>query len=70
MEVEEETEIRSDLRRFAGSLKKGFVSDRGFARIIYFIIGWEKGNCPQAQAFSRRKMIINKFTRKQRPLHG
>jgi len=35
MAVEEETEINSDLRRFAESLKKGFVSDKGFARIIY-----------------------------------
>jgi hypothetical protein len=30
MAVEEETEIRSNLRRFAGSFKKGFVSDKGF----------------------------------------
>jgi len=35
--VEEETEIRSDLRRFAGSFKKGFVSDRGFERIRNYI---------------------------------
>jgi hypothetical protein len=35
--VEEETEIRSDLRRFAGSFKKGFVSDKGFERIRNYI---------------------------------
>jgi len=35
--VEEETEIRSDLRRFAGSFKKGFVSDKGFERIKNYI---------------------------------
>jgi hypothetical protein len=42
MAVEEETEIRSDLRRFSESLKKGFVSDKGFARMIYFIIDQKK----------------------------
>ena len=31
--VEEETEIRSDLRRFAGCFKKGFVPDKGLKRI-------------------------------------
>ena len=39
MAVEEETEIRSNLRRFAGSLKNGFVSDRGFERIRNYITG-------------------------------
>ena len=48
MAVEEETEIRSDLRRFAESLKKGFVSDKGFDRIIYTIIDQKKGNRSQA----------------------
>jgi len=47
MAVEEETEIRSDLRRFAESFKKGFVSDKGFARIIYFIIDQKKSNRSQ-----------------------
>jgi hypothetical protein len=42
MAVEEKTETRSDLRHFAESLKKGFVSDKGFARIIYFIIDPKK----------------------------
>ena len=42
MAVEEETETRSDLRRFAKSLKKGFVSDKGFARIFYSIIDQKK----------------------------
>jgi len=42
MAVEEETEIRSDLRRFAESLKKGFVSDKGFARMIHFIMDPKK----------------------------
>jgi hypothetical protein len=37
MAVEEETEIRSNLRRFAGSLKKGFVSDKGFETINNYI---------------------------------
>lgn len=37
MAVEEETEINRDLRRFAESLKKGFVSDKGFARILNYI---------------------------------
>jgi hypothetical protein len=37
MAVEEETEIRSNLRRFAGSLKKGFVSDKGFEPINNYI---------------------------------
>jgi hypothetical protein len=37
MAVEEETEIKSNLRRFAGSLKKGFVSDKGFERIKNYI---------------------------------
>jgi hypothetical protein len=48
MAVEEETEIRSDLRLFAESLKKGFVSDKGFDRIIYTIIDQKKGNRSQA----------------------
>jgi hypothetical protein len=48
MAVEEKTEIRSDLRRFAESLKKGFVSDKGFDRIIYTIIDQKKGNRSQA----------------------
>ena len=39
MAVEEETEIRSDVRRFAGSFKKGFVSDKGFERIRNYITG-------------------------------
>jgi hypothetical protein len=47
MAVEEETEIRSDLRRFAESFKKGFVFDKGFRRIFYFIIDWGKNNCSQ-----------------------
>ena len=37
MAVEEVTEIRSNLRRFAGSFKKGFVSDKGFERIRNYI---------------------------------
>jgi hypothetical protein len=45
--VEEETEIRSDLRRFAESFKKGFVSDKGFRRIFYFIIDQKKNNWSQ-----------------------
>ena len=47
MAVEEETEISSDLRRFAESLKKGFVSDKGFARMGYFIIDKKKSNWSQ-----------------------
>ena len=39
MAVEEETEIRSNLRRFTGSFKKGFVSDKGFERIRNYITG-------------------------------
>jgi hypothetical protein len=39
MAVEEETEIRNDLRRFAGSFKKGFVSDKGFELINNYITG-------------------------------
>ena len=42
MAVEEETEISSDLRRFAESFKKGFVSDKGLGRMIYYIIDQEK----------------------------
>jgi len=48
MAVEEETEISSDLRRFAESLKKGFVSNKDFARIINFITEQKKGNRSQA----------------------
>jgi len=47
MAVEDETEIRNDLRRFAESLKKGFVSDKGFGRIIYFIMDQKKINGSQ-----------------------
>jgi hypothetical protein len=46
--VEEETEIRSDLRRLAESFKKGFVFDKGFRPIIHYIIDQKKSNCPQA----------------------
>ena len=47
MAVEEETEINRDLRRFAESLKKGFVSDKGFTRILNYIKDMKKSNWSQ-----------------------
>jgi hypothetical protein len=62
MAVEEETEIRSNLRRFAGSLKNGFVSERGFVRIRNYITdtkrskaAFAKGPCHAKAPSSPRK---------------
>jgi hypothetical protein len=66
MAVEEETEIRSDLRRFAESLRKGFVLDKGFAPIFHFITDLKKGKRSQvynAQDFFSGNPRIDGSTR-------